>query len=113
MAHYQHKKHDPKTGRFAKITPEPHKKPVAPQAPPIEAPETAQERRRKLLLELEGMTDADLEAYATREDARAAALAHASAVNARKALKRPAPDWVNDPRRLGDPGGEDGGYGSW
>jgi hypothetical protein len=118
MAHYQHKKHDPKTGRFAKIKSLPQETPGDPQAPAIESPAEAQERAERRLRaaqeeteEWERLTVAEQRQKARRERHEANTLL-LRAEREREAREAKRPDWVNDPRSYGQPGGDgDGGFG--
>jgi len=95
MAHYQHKAHDPKTGRFVKTLPQPQERPKDPQARPIELP-------------------ADPDDLLTEDDIRRSELAAELdySMSERIRLKRPrkpAPDWDRNPRDRSAPATGPGG----
>jgi len=116
VTHYAHRKHDPKTGRFAKIKPEPHTPPCAPQADPSDAEARAERRLRAAEAEAEAwelLTEREKRQVERRErHEENAALLRAECEREHREATRP--DWVQDPRRLGEPGGDgDGGLGAF
>jgi hypothetical protein len=118
MPHYQHKAHDPKTGRFVKTKPDPQETPSAPHTPAIEWPGDAEERaeRRLRAAEEEALAWEVLpEAVKRQKERRERHEANQAVLRAERERERRAttqPDWVQDPRRYVQPGGDgDGGFG--